>query len=129
MSEEEEADLLNDMIDQLPPEPDASIERSQNVQFRDPIRKESIPMVGDNVPSKIGMTYVQDELEPCKPTEAQVYYPGPRPIPKPKRSQMALKHSMAGTAEHSLQVTAKEFKKIQEPKILKLKGGYSANAT
>ena len=32
-------------------------------------------------------------------------------------------------AEHSLHVAAKEFKKIHEPKSLKLKYGYSAIAT
>ena len=69
------------------------------------------------------------EPEPNKPTEVSVYHPGPRPIPEPRRSQMALKSSMAGVAEYSLKVAAKEFLKFHGPKISKLKGGYSANAT
>ena len=32
------------------------------------------------------------------------------------------------TADHSLRLVAEEFRKIREPKISKLKGGYSANA-
>ena len=34
----------------------------------------------------------------------------------------------ASIASHSLQLAAEEFRKIREPKIQKLKGGYSANA-
>ena len=34
----------------------------------------------------------------------------------------------ASMASHSLQLVAEEFRKIHEPKIQKLKGGYSANA-
>ena len=40
---------------------------------------------------------------------------------------MVPKHSMAEAGEHNLQVAADEFKKIFEPKISKLKGGYLAN--
>ena len=36
---------------------------------------------------------------------------------------------MTEVAEHSLHVVVQEFKKIHEPKISKLKGGYFANAT
>ena len=57
-----------------------------------------------------------------------MYHQGPRPVPKPRKSISGLKHSMKEAAEDSLQVAAQEFKKICEPKISKLKGGYSANA-
>ena len=53
---------------------------------------------------------------------------GLRPVPKPRKSLSAVKHSMTEVAKHSLQMAAQEFKKICEPKISKLKGGYSANA-
>ena len=71
------------------------------------------------------MSYVEPELD--KTTEAPVYHPGPRPIPRPRKSLAAVKHSMTEAAEHSLEVAAQEFKKIREPKIAKLKVGYSAN--
>ena len=37
-------------------------------------------------------------------------------------------HSITEVAEHSLEVAVQDFKKIQEPKIVQLKGGYSSNA-
>ena len=73
------------------------------------------------------MFYV--EPEQVKLAEVPVYHPGPRPLPRPRESQSGLKHSVTEVAEHSLQALAQEFKKICEPKISKLKGGYSANAT
>ena len=73
------------------------------------------------------MSYV--ELESVKPAEAPVYHPGPRPVPRPRKSQSAVKYSMTEAVEHSLQEAAQEFKKISEPKISKIKGGYSVNAT
>ena len=54
LSEEEEADLLEDMVDQLPPVPDTPIVRSQNIWFRELLRKASTPVVGGSVPPKIG---------------------------------------------------------------------------
>ena len=77
--------------------------------------------------TKIEMSYVEPEL--IKQVEAPMYHPGPRPVPKPRKSQTGLKHSITEAAEHSLQVAVQEFKKIWEPKILKLKVGYSASAT
>ena len=73
------------------------------------------------------MSYV--ELGPFKPAEAPVYHLWPRAVPRPRKSLSARKHSMIEVAEHSLQEVAQELKKIHEPKISKLKGGYSANAT
>ena len=73
-------------MDQLPQVPDTHIVGNQKVWFREPIRKASTPLVRDNVPPKIGISYVEDELEPGKPTEAPVYHPGPRPVLKPRRS-------------------------------------------
>ena len=80
-----------------------------------------------NVPSKIGVSYVEPETN--KPTEAPVYHPGPRPIPKLRWSQMTAKSSMAEVDEHSLQVSINELRKILEPKISELKGRYSTNPT
>ena len=74
-------------------------------------------MVRGNVPPKIGMPYV--ELVPVKLVEAPVYHSGLRPVPKPRKSQSGLKHSMTEVVEHSLQVVALEFIKICKPKILK----------
>ena len=85
-----------------------------------------MPMVGGNVPPKIGMSYVEPEL--VLTVEAPVYHPGPRPVPRPRKSLSAVKHIMTEVSEHSLEVAAQEFKKICEPKISKLKGGYLANA-
>ena len=59
--------------------------------------------------------------------EAPVYQWGDRGRPRPKISQGNQKHSMAEVEVHSLQVAVQEFKKIHDPKISKLKGGYSAN--
>ena len=56
-----------------------------------------------------------------------MYHHGLRPVPRPRKFLSAVKHSMTEVAEHSLQVAAQEFKKICEPKISKLKGGYLAN--
>ena len=53
------------------------------------------------------MSYV--EPEPVKPAEAPVYQPGPRPVPRPRKSQSAVKHNMTEALEHSLQVSAQEF--------------------
>ena len=121
------AGILEDMVDQLPQVLDTPIAGSERVWFMEPVHQASTPMVGSNVPPKIGMSYV--ELEPVKPAEAPVYHPGPRPVPRPRKSQSGVKHSMTEVAEHSLQVAAQEFKKIHEPKISKLKHGYLANAT
>ena len=124
--EEGEAGILKDMVDQLPQVPDTPIAGSQRVQFMEPVHRTSMPMVGGNVPPRIGMSYV--EPEPVKMAEAPIYHPGPRPVPRPRKSLSAVKHSMMEVAEHSLEVAAQEFKKIHEPKISKLKGGYLANA-
>ena len=119
--EDGEAGNLKDMVDQLPPVPDTPIVGSQKVCFMEPIHQASTPMVGGNVPPKIGMSYV--EPEPVKLAEVLVCHPGPRPVQKPRKSQSGVKHSMTEVAEHSLQVVAQEFKKTCEPKISKLKGG------
>ena len=123
--EEVEADILEDMVDQLPQVPDTPIAGNQKDWFMEHMQQTSTPMVGGDVPPRIGMSYVEPELD--KTTEAPVYHPGPRPIPRPRKSLAAVKHSMTEAAEHSLEVAAQEFKKIREPKIAKLKVGYSAN--
>ena len=115
------------MVDCLPYVPDTPIAGSQMVWFMEPVHQASTPMVGGNVPPKIGMLDV--ELGPVKPAETPVYHPGPRPVPRPRKSLSAVKHRMTELAEHSLQVAAQEFKKIHKPKISNLKGGYLANAT
>ena len=125
-SEEGKAGILKDMVDQLPHKPDTPIVGRQKVQFMEPIHQASTPMVGGNVPSKIGMSYVGPE--PVKLAEASVYHPGPRPVPRLRKSQSGLKHSVTEAVEHSLQVAAWEFKEIHEPKISKLKGHYLAIA-
>ena len=45
---------------------------------------------------KIGMSYM--EPEPIKLVEVPVYYPGPRPVLKPRKSQTGIKaqHSRSG---------------------------------
>ena len=58
----------------------------------------------------IGMSYVG--LGPVITVEAPAYHHGPRPVPRPRKSLSAVKHSMAEVAEHSLQVAAQEFKKF-----------------
>ena len=125
--EKGEADILEDMVDQLPQVPDTLIAGGQKVQFMEPMQQASTPMVGGDIPPRIGMSYVEPGL--VKTVEVPVYHLGLRPIPRPRKSLAAVKHSMTEVAEHSLEVAAQEFKKIREPKMAKLKGGYSANAT
>ena len=121
-----EAHILEHMVDQLPSVPDTLIVGSQKAWLREPIRQASTPMVGAIFPQNRD-SYV--ELVPNTPTEVQVLHHGPRLVPKPGKSQSVLKHIIAHVAEHSLQMVAQEFKKIQEAKVYKLKGGYLANAT
>ena len=45
-----------------------------------------------------------------------------------KRTREDASRMDTSMASHSLQLVAEEFRKIHEPKIQKLKGGYSANA-
>ena len=103
------------MVDQLPQVPDTQIAGSQRVQFMEPIHQASTPMVGGSVAPKIGMSYM--ELESVKLAEAPVYHPGPRPVPRPRKFQSAVKHSTTKAVEHSFQVVMQEFKKTCEPKI------------
>ena len=88
--------------------------------------KGSGSIVGGNIPPKIGMSYVEPEL--VKTVEAPVYHPRPRHVPRPRRPLSAVKHSMTEVVQHSLEMAAQEFRKIHEPKISKLKGGFLANA-
>ena len=84
---------------------------------------------GEQCSSKYKGVLCGVELEPTKPAEAPVHQPWPRPVPKLRKFQNVLKHSIAEMAEHSLQVAVQEFKRICELKISKFKGGYLANAT
>ena len=61
---------------------------------------------------KIGMSYV--ELEPIIPTDAPMCHSGPRPVPRLRKYQNVLEHSIAEVAEHNLQVVEKVFKIIHE---------------
>ena len=72
---------------------------------------------------------MEGEPEPVKSAEAPVYHSGPRPVPRPRKSQMTPKHSIAEAAGYSVQVAVQEFKKSCEPKVSKLKGGHLANIT
>ena len=73
-----------------------------------PVCQASTPMVGGNVPPKVGMSYV--ELGPLKPAGGPVYHPGSRPVPRHRKSLSAVKHSMTEVIEHSLKVVVQEFK-------------------
>ena len=53
---------------------------------------------------------------------------GASALVRPKVSSLREKHNLVEMAEHSLQGAVEEFKKICEPNISMLKGGYSANA-
>ena len=88
--EEGEAGILNDMMGHLPQVPDTPIAGSQRIHFMEPICQASTPMVEGNVPHKIEMSYV--EPGPVKTVEAPVYHPGPRPVPRPRKSLSAVKH-------------------------------------
>ena len=50
--EKGEADILEDMVDQLPAVTDTSILGNQKVWFRETIRQASTPTVGEMFPSK-----------------------------------------------------------------------------
>ena len=67
-SEEGEAGNLKDMVDQLPPVPDTPIVGSQKVWVHGTNMTGIHPNGGENVPPKIGMSYV--EPEPVKLVEA-----------------------------------------------------------
>ena len=49
-------------------------------------------------------------------------------LPQQKQARQSLLTSMVSPPEHSMQMAMHEFCKLQEPKINKLKGGYSATA-
>ena len=51
---------------------------------------------------------MEGEPEQVKSGDAPVYHQGPRLVPRPRKSQC----TAGRTAKHSLQVVAKEFKKI-----------------
>ena len=82
--EKGKAGILKDMVDQLPQVLDTPIAGSQRVWFMEPVHQPSTPMVGGNIPPKIGMSYVEPEL--VKTVEAPVCHPGPRPVPRPRKS-------------------------------------------
>ena len=74
-SEEVEAGILEDMVYQLPHIHDIQIVAIQKVWFMECTLQASTPMVGGNVPPKIGMPYW--EPEPVKLAEPHCTILGP----------------------------------------------------
>ena len=89
MSNEEETDLLEDMVDQLPPVPDTPNSGSQRVWVKEQVRKASTPMEGDDAPPEIGM-YMKGEPEQVKSADAPVYHQGPGLVPRTRKSQSTI---------------------------------------
>ena len=109
--------------------PDTSIAGSshgQKVTFRTlVVRPQSISSMPHLVPQPVSfdVSRIPDSETSGKDTDSEVEIRLRTPHPKIKRMR-----EDASIVLHSLQLTAGEFRKICEPKIQKLKGGYSANA-
>ena len=86
-------------------------------------------------PSTVDLSGVSSTKTSDKETEDELmgnYHPQVKNFEggaRPKTTQPVVRTKQGkSTAAHSPQTVAEEFKKMREPKISKLKGGYSANA-
>ena len=107
--EERKPDLLEYIVDQISPVLDTPNSGNQRIWFSEPIRKASNPMARGNVPLKVGMAYMEGEPEPVKLALAPEYHHGPKLVPRPRKTWMESRHSIAEAAEHILHVVSQEF--------------------
>ena len=118
-----------DEVFQLPQVPDMPIVGSshgQKVTFRSPVvRLGSLSSTPCLVPQPVSfdVSRIPDSETSGKDTDSEAEVRPRTPHIRNKRMR-----EDASMASHSFQLVAEEFRKICEPKIQKLKGGYSANA-
>ena len=113
-------------LTQVPDMPIAGSSHGQKVTFRSPVvRQGSVSSTPHLVhqPVSFDVLRIPNSKTSGKDTDSEAEV-RPR-TPHAKRKRMREDASMAS---HSLQLAAEESRKICEPKIQKLKGGYSANA-
>ena len=123
------SDYSDDEVFQLPQVPDTPIAGSSHghkVTFRSPVvRPGSISSMPHLVPQPVSfdVSRIPNSETSGKDTDSEAEV-------RIRTSQQKVKRTRedAFIASHSLQLMAEEFRKICEPKIQKLKGGYSANA-
>ena len=119
-----------DEVFQLPQVPDMPIAGSshgQKVTFRSQVvRPGSVSLTPHLVPQPVSFDVLQipNSETSGKDTDSEAEVRPRTPHIRNKRTR-----EDASMASHSLHLAAEEFRKICEPKIQKLKGGYSANST
>ena len=119
----------DDEVFQMPQVPDMPITGSshgQKVTFRSPIgRPGSVSSTPHLLPQPVSfnVSRIPGSKTSGKDTDDEAEIRPRTPQQKVKRVRQD-----ASMASHSLQLMAKEFRKIHESKIQKLKGAYSANA-
>ena len=124
------SDYCEDEVFQLPQVPDTPI-AGQKVTFRSPVvRPGSVSSTPRLVPQPVSfdVSRIPDSETSGKDTDSEAEIRPRTPHTRNKRTRENASMMDASIASHSLQLAAEEFRKIREPKIQKLKGGYSANA-
>ena len=124
------SDYCEDEVFQLPQVPDMPI-AGQKVTFRSPVvRPGSVSSTPRLVPQPVSfdVSRIPDSETSGKDTDSEAEIRPRTPHTRNKRTRENASMMDASMASHSLQLAAEEFRKICEPKIQKLKGGYSANA-
>ena len=124
------SDYCEDEVFQLPQVPDMPI-AGQKVTFRSPVvRPGSVSSTPRLVPQPVSfdVSRIPDSETSGKDTDSEAEIRPRTPHTRNKRTRENASMMDASIASHSLQLAAEEFRKIREPKIQKLKGGYSANA-
>ena len=124
------SDYCEDEVFQLPQVPDTPI-AGQKVTFRSPVvRPGSVSSTPHLVPQPVSfdVSQIPDSETSGKDTDSEAEIRPRTPHTRNKRTRENASMMDASMASHSLQLAAEEFRKIREPKIQKLKGGYSANA-
>ena len=123
------SDYSDDEVFQLPKVPDMLIAGSSHghkVTFRSlGVRPGSISSIPHLVPQPVSfnVSRIPNSETSGKDTDSEADVRIRTPHQKVKRTR-----EDASIALHSLQLMTEEFRKIHEPKIQNLKGGYSANA-
>ena len=123
------SDYSDDEVFQLPHVADTPMEGSSHghkVTFRSlAVRPGSISSTTHLVPQPVSfdVSRIPDSETSGKDTDSEVEV-----RPRTPQQQVKRMREDASMALHSLQLVAGEFRKTCEPKIQKLKGGYSANA-
>ena len=115
----------------MPDTPIAGSSHGQKVTFRSPVvRPGLVSSTPHLVPQPVSFDVLQipDSETSGKDTDSEAEIRPRTPHIRNRRMREDASRMDASMASHSLQLAAEEFRKICEPKIQKLKGGYSANA-